>query len=98
MSRNQVLTAAVALFAVAATLVLYLSGLMTEVQCGRLNGAIDYEDRVCIIRGVGHPLREAAIRLLVFWGCVAIAVSGVAYGIFRLIVAWCGVGPSDGAA
>jgi hypothetical protein len=98
MRRNRILTAAVALFAIAATVALYLSRLMTEGQCGRLNGAIDYEGRVCIIHGVDHPLREASIRLLLFWGIVAIAVSGASYGISRLIVAWRRGVPSDGAA
>ena len=99
MRRNRVLIAvAVALFVVAATLGLYLSHLMTEEQCGRLNGAIDYEDRFCIISGIGHPLREAAMRLLLFWGVVAIALLGVSFGISRLIVAWRRGVPSDGAA
>ena len=98
MHRKQALTAAFTLVVAAAAVGLYLSRLITEDQCGRLNGAIDFEARVCIIRGVAHPLREAAIRFLAFWGVVVILVSGAIYGASRMIVASRRHGTSDGAA
>jgi hypothetical protein len=98
MRRKQALTIAVGVLAVAAVLAIYLSRLMTEDQCDRLLGAIDFEARVCIIRKVGHPLREAAIRLLTFWGVVVLLISGAAYGVSRVVVALWRRATGDGAA
>jgi len=86
MMRKQGFTVVLALLALFIALFLYLGRLITEAQCDRSHGAIDYEARVCIIGGVAHPLRESAIRSLAIWGGALIVVTGLIYGIARTIV------------
>jgi hypothetical protein len=97
--RNRLaLTLGTTLLVVAAALALYLSRLSTEDQCTRSNGSIDFQAEVCIMRGVAHPLREAAIRFYTFWGIVGLLIVGATYGMSRMIAAWRRGGTSDGAA
>jgi hypothetical protein len=83
MRRQHTITLVLVLVASAATAALYVTRLVSEEQCGQLNGAIDFEGRVCIIGAIAHPLREAAMQRFAFWGVVAVGVAGVIYGASR---------------
>ncbi len=98
MRRQQTIPLGLVLVASAATAVFYVSRLVSEEQCGRLNGAVDFEGRVCIIGAVAHPLREAVMQKFAFWGVMAVLIASVLYAAMRLLAARRRGSPSGGAA